>query len=66
MNTSTKIWLFYSVLGLISSIAITGLFDAVPSIRFLSNEGVVFGIMCAIMGAALKKLSGSLDKASSL
>ena len=57
MNTSNKIWLIYSLFGLILSLAITALFDAVPSIRFVSNEGVVFGIMFAIMGVALKKLS---------
>jgi len=62
MNVSTKIWLTYSVFGLILSIAITALFDAVPSIKFLSDEGVVFGIMFSIMGAALKNLSGKLPE----
>ena len=57
MNSSTKIWLLYSVLGLILSILITSVFDAYPNIRFISNEGIVFGVMFATMGLALKKLS---------
>jgi hypothetical protein len=57
MNSSTKIWLLYSVLGLILSILITSVFDAYPNIRFISNEGIVFGVMFAKMGLALKKLS---------
>ena len=28
------------------------------SFRFISNEGVIFGVMCAAMGAALKSYSG--------
>jgi hypothetical protein len=32
-------------------------FDAYPNIRFISNEGIVFGVMSATMGLALKKLS---------
>ncbi|MDA9558271.1 hypothetical protein N9R79_12400 [Vibrio sp.] len=61
MNTSTKIWLTYSVFGLILSVAITILFETIPSIRFLSNEGVVFGIMFSVMGFSLKKLSDQLS-----
>jgi hypothetical protein len=57
MNSPTKIWLLYSVLGLILSILITSVFDAYPNIRFISNEGIVFGVMFATMGLALKKLS---------
>jgi hypothetical protein len=64
MNTSTKVWLIYSIFGLILSIAVTALFDAVPGIRFLSNEGAVFGIMFSTMGAALKKLSAELHSSN--
>jgi hypothetical protein len=63
MNSSTKIWLLYSVFGLILSILITSVFDAYPNIRFISNEGIVFGVMSATMGFALKKLStGKIKK----
>jgi hypothetical protein len=63
MNSSTKIWLLYSVFGLILSILITSVFDAYPNIRFISNEGIVFGVMSATMGLALKKLStGKIKK----
>jgi hypothetical protein len=57
MNSSTKIWLFYSVFGCILSILLTSVFDAYPNIRFISNEGIVFGVMFSMMGLALKKAS---------
>jgi len=64
MNTSNKIWLIYSLFGLILSVIVTALFDAFPSIKFLSNEAVIFGIMFSAMGAALKRLSRDLYKAN--
>lgn len=57
MNSPTKIWLLYSVLGFVLSLAATSLFDVYPNFRFISNEGIVFGIMFAVMGAAVKKSS---------
>jgi hypothetical protein len=63
MSKTTKIWFVYSGIGLILSLALTSLFDAFPSFRFISNEGVIFGVMCAAMGAALK--SYSVTKSSS-
>jgi hypothetical protein len=57
MNSSTKIWLLYSVFAFILSILITSVFDAYSNIRFISNEGIVFGVMFATMGLALKKMS---------
>jgi hypothetical protein len=59
MNSSTKIWLLYSAFGFISSLLITSLFDAYPNIRFISNEGIVFGVMFSVMGLALKKSSNN-------
>ncbi len=57
MNSSTKIWLLYSVFAFILSILTTSMFDAYPNIRFISNESIVFGVMFATMGLALKKMS---------
>jgi len=56
MSSSTKIWLLYSVFGLILLILITSVFDAYPDIKFISNEGIVFDVMFATMGLALKRL----------
>jgi len=55
MSPSTKIWLVYSLLGLFVSLGLVELFEAVPAIRLLSNEAVVFGIMTAFMGGAISK-----------
>ena len=59
MNSSTKTWLLYSLLGLIFSMVLVSLFDAFPSIRLFSNEAVVFGVMFSCMGLAVEKISGS-------
>lgn len=61
MKTWTKVWLIYSTIGLIVSLAITALFDNYPALRLFSNEGAVFGIMVAAMGSALKKISLPAD-----
>jgi len=37
INSSTQMWLLSSVFALTLSIAITRLFDAYPSVRFISN-----------------------------
>ncbi len=58
MSKVTKIWLVYSGIGLVLSLAIISLLDIFISFRFISNEGVIFGVMCAAMGAALKSYSG--------
>lgn len=41
-----------------SFIAGNNILDIFTSFRFISNEGVIFGVMCAAMGAALKSYSG--------
>jgi hypothetical protein len=62
MNPSTKITLKYSLLGLITSILLVAVFDAIPSIRLFSNEAAVFGVMSALMGLAVKKASSSTER----
>lgn len=57
MSNTKKIWLTYSALGLVLSLVVTFLLDSFPARRFISNEAVVFGIMSASMGGALKKAS---------
>jgi exosome complex RNA-binding protein Rrp42 (RNase PH superfamily) len=58
VNKITKLWLLYSGVGLALSLAIISLFDVFTGIRFISNEGIIFGVMFAAMGAALKSYSG--------
>jgi exosome complex RNA-binding protein Rrp42 (RNase PH superfamily) len=58
VNKITKLWLLYSGVGLALSLAIISLFDVLTDIRFISNEGIIFGVMFAAMGAALKSYSG--------
>ena len=64
MNTSTKIWLKYSILGLIASFSLVALIEAVPSIRIFSNEGAVFGVMIATMHLAIKKAVNSTKQSN--
>lgn len=59
MKSSTKIWLAYSAMGVIISLAIMTLFDRFPDFRLFSNEAVIFGVMFAQMGAAVRKASVS-------
>lgn len=66
MSASTKIWLLYSALGFVLSFILTSLFDAYPHLRFISNEGVIFGVMCAVMGSSLKKLAVNNNKQTKL
>ena len=47
-------YLLYCSSGLILSILVVLLFEAYPNIRFLSDGGVVFGVMCAILWHAVK------------
>ena len=54
MNDRKISYLIYCSSGLILSILIVLLFEAYPSIRFLSDGGVVFGVMCAIVWHAVK------------
>lgn len=54
MKKSTRIWLLFSALGLAVSLGVTTLFDSYPALRFISNEAVVFGVMFASMGTAVK------------
>ena len=57
MSPHTKLWLTYSAIGLILSVGATILVNSYPEVRFISNEALVFGIMCASMGLAVKKAS---------
>ena len=61
MNSSTKIWLLYSLLGLIISITLVSLLEAIPSIRIFSNEAAVFGVMSAFMHLAIKRVASSSE-----
>jgi uncharacterized membrane protein YagU involved in acid resistance len=54
MNDRKISYLIYCSSGLILSILIVLLFEAYPSTRFLSDGGVVFGVMCAILWHAVK------------
>ncbi len=55
MQLSTKIWLLHSALGLASSLLLVFLFESFPSVRILSNEAVVFGVMSGAMGMAINR-----------
>ncbi len=52
----------YSGIGFIVSLVIISLFDAFPHFRFISNEGIIFGVMCSSMGFALKRLESNNQK----
>jgi hypothetical protein len=52
----------FSAIGFIFSLAIISLFETFPNIRFISNEGIIFGVMCSSMGFALKKLESNNQK----
>jgi hypothetical protein len=62
MTNTTKTWLVFSAIGFIFSLAIISLFETFPNIRFISNEGIIFGVMCSSMGFALKKLESNNQK----
>jgi len=49
MNDRKISYLLYCASGLILSILVVLLFEAYPSIRFLYDGGVAFGVMCAIL-----------------
>ena len=54
MNDKKISHLLYCASGLILSILVVLLFEAYPSIRFLDDGGVVFGVMCAILWHVVK------------
>ncbi|MBH0033895.1 hypothetical protein I6F43_04160 [Pseudoalteromonas sp. NZS71_1] len=62
MTHATQTWLVFSAIGFIFSLAIISLFETFPSIRFISNEGIIFGVMCSSMGFALKRLESNNQK----
>ena len=62
MTHATQTWLVFSAIGFIFSLAIISLFETFPSIRFISNEGIIFGVMCSSMRFALKKLESNNQK----
>ncbi|MBG9994487.1 hypothetical protein I6F50_05380 [Pseudoalteromonas sp. NZS127_1] len=62
MTHATQTWLVFSAIGFIFSLAIISLFETFTSIRFISNEGIVFGVMCSSMGFALKRLESNNQK----
>ena len=54
MNGRIISYLLYCASGLILSILVVLLFEAYPSIKFLYDGGVAFGVMCAILWHAVK------------
>jgi hypothetical protein len=52
MNDRKISYLLYCSSGLILSILLVLLFEAYHTIRFLSDGGVVFGVICAIFFVA--------------
>ena len=62
MTHATQTWLVFSAIGFIFSLAIISLFETFPSIRFISDEGIIVGVMCYSMGFALKRLESNNQK----
>ncbi|AWL10697.1 hypothetical protein HMF8227_00189 [Saliniradius amylolyticus] len=55
MKASTKLWLKYSGIGLVASLVVTSLLEAAGGIAYPSSEGAIFGVMTAVVGAAINE-----------
>ena len=54
MNELSSIWFKYSLIGLAVSMGLNFLIKNIGGMTFPSSEAVVFGVMCGVMGVAVK------------